>query len=154
VEHQQEVSDFDRVVADIQKQVEEQERTLFSAKVIEQARYPVNVGRMDDPDGHAILWGSCGDMMEIYLRLNGSGKTIEKATFVTNGCGPSVACGNMIATMAQEKTLEAATQIEPEDLIAALDGLPPEHVHCAYLAVDTLREAIAHRRMMDETDEV
>ena len=33
--------------------------------------------------------------------------------------------------------------IEAADVIIALDGLPPEHVHCAALAVNTLQEAVA-----------
>jgi hypothetical protein len=32
-----------------------------------------------------------------------------------------------------------------EDLIVALDALPDENVHCAELAANTLREAIASR---------
>ena len=32
--------------------------------------------------------------------------------------------------------------IEAAEVIIALDGLPPEHIHCATLAVNTLREAI------------
>ena len=35
---------------------------------------------------------------------------------------------------------------ELQKQIITLDSLPPEHVHCATLAVNTLREAIAHRR--------
>jgi hypothetical protein len=37
-----------------------------------------------------------------------------------------------------------AAAIRPEDLVAALDGLPDEHLHCAGLAVTALRTAIAH----------
>jgi nitrogen fixation NifU-like protein len=79
--------------------------------------------------------------MEIYLRLNGS--TIQEAAFVTDGCGPSVACGNMLTTMVQGMALDEASRINPEDLLVALDGLPDESAHCAELAVNTLRKAIA-----------
>jgi nitrogen fixation NifU-like protein len=48
----------------------------------------------------------------------------------------------MLTTMVQGISLEEAGTIEPEDLLAALDGLPEESVHCARLAVDTLQEAI------------
>jgi nitrogen fixation NifU-like protein len=128
-------------VAELQQEIEEQERALYSAKVLEQAHNPDHLGRLETPDAQAVLTGWCGDTMEFYVRLRGS--TIETATFLTDGCGPSVACGNMLATMVQGLALEEANQISPEDLLLALDGLPKESTHCATLAVNTLRKAIA-----------
>lgn len=127
-------------MAELQREIEEKERALYSAKVLEQARNPQNLGRMEGPDVQATVTGWCGDTMEIYLRLKGG--TLEEATFMTDGCGPSVACGSMLTTMVQGMTLDEANQIEAEDLLAALDGLPEESTHCAALAVDTLHKAI------------
>jgi len=47
--------------------------------------------------------------------------------------------------MLQGMSLDEASEVRSEDLIEALDGLPDESVHCAGLAVSTLREAIANR---------
>lgn len=132
---------WDRLVAELQREIEDRERSLYSAKVIEQVRNPQNLGRMEAPDLRAALTGWCGDTMEICLRLDGN--TIHEARFVTDGCGPSVACGNMLTTMVQDMILDEAARIGPEDLLVALDGLPEESTHCATLAVDTLRKAIA-----------
>jgi hypothetical protein len=44
--------------------------------------------------------------------------------------------------MIQDITLGEATAIEAADLIVALEGLPPEHIHCATLAVHTLHQAV------------
>ena len=147
MEHQREASDFDRIVKELQRQIIEQERALYSARVIEEAHNPTNMGRILEPDAHGIVHGWCGDTMEIYLRLDGG--CIEEATFTTDGCGPSVACGNMLTRMVQGMSLEEAGGIRPEDLIVALDGLPEDSAHCAELAVTTLREAIANRRTGD-----
>lgn len=141
---------WDRVVAELQREIEEKERALYSTRVLEQARNPENLGRMEAPDAHAIITGWCGDTMEIYLRLNGN--TIQEATFLTDGCGPSVACGNMLTTMVQGMALNAANRIDPADLILALDGLPEESAHCAELAVNTLRQAIDNGQRKGETD--
>ena len=134
---------FDHMVADLQRQVIEQERALYSDKVIEEAHNPRNLGRMLEPDACGIVRGWCGDTMEIYLRLDG--ERITELTFMTDGCGPSVACGSMLTRLVQGMPLEEASKMAPEDLLAALDGLPEESVHCAELAVNTLREAIANR---------
>ncbi len=134
-------TDFDRFVDDLQQQIIEQARAVYSDKVIEAFYNPQNVGRMAEPDACGIVHGWCGDTMEIYLRLNG--ERIEQATFMTDGCGPTVACGSTLTTMVQGLSLQEAGRITPEDLLEALGGLPEESAHCAELAVNTLREAIA-----------
>ena len=138
---QRETSDFDRWVAALQSAILEREQELFSAKVLAEARQPQNMGVMLDPNGHALVCGPCGDTMEMFLRVRDS--RIEIVAFMTDGCGPTVACGSMLTKMAQGKSLEEAAAIEAADLIIALDGLPPEHVHCATLAVNTLQEGLA-----------
>jgi nitrogen fixation NifU-like protein len=130
-----EIDKLDRLVADLQREIDHKEQALYSA------RNPTNLGCMEAPDAHAVVTGSCGDTMAIYLRLNGS--TIQEATFMTDGCGSSLACGNMLTRMVQGMPLEEANEVNPEDLTLALDGLPEESAHCAKLAVNTLRQAIA-----------
>lgn len=132
---------FDRWVAALQEAIYERQRELFSEKVLAEAREPNSMQTIDPADGYGLDIGSCGDTMEVFLRQTG-GK-IEKAAFMTDGCGPTIACGSMLTRMAQGKSLDAAAAIEAADLIIALDGLPPEHVHCATLAVSTLQHAIA-----------
>lgn len=135
---------LDAAVTELQRLIAEMERTMYSSRVIEQARHPRNVGMILDPDGHAAVTGPCGDTMEIFLRVDGD--RIAKAAFMTDGCGPTLACGSAMTTMVQGMTLEEAAAVDGGDLILALDGLPPEHVHCASLAVEALRQAIAQCR--------
>ena len=96
---------------------------------------------MLEPDGLAIVRGPCGDTMAMFLRIDG--RRIEQITFLTDGCGPTLACGSMLTTMVQGRSLAEASAVEAADLIIALDGLPPENVHCAVLAVTTLQQAMA-----------
>lgn len=140
MEGQEGTSGLDRLVAELQQEIDARERAIYSARVIEEARNPRNLGPMARPDAHALVHGWCGDTMEIYLRLKG--QRIQEATFVTDGCGPSLACGSMLTATVEGLTLGEAGQVTPEDLVAALDGLPQESAHCAELAVSTLREAM------------
>jgi nitrogen fixation NifU-like protein len=137
---QEESERLDRLVAELQREIDEREREIYSARVLEQARRPTNLGRMENPDAQAAVTGWCGDTMEIFVRLNAS--VVHEATFLTDGCGPSVACGNMITTMVRGLSLAQAKSISADDLIQALDGLPDESAHCADLAVSTLRQAL------------
>lgn len=115
----------------------------YSAKAIQHGRHPTNVGRMANADAHASKVGWCGEVMEMYLRLDGD--QIQAATFWADGCLSTMACGDMLTTLAQGRSLTDAAAITPEELIAALDGLPFKSHHCAELSIETLREALAGR---------
>ncbi|MCK4442904.1 MAG: iron-sulfur cluster assembly scaffold protein [Thermoplasmata archaeon] len=133
-------SGFERLIEEIQKKITREEEALYSKEVLEEYREPRNIGRMRSPDASAVVKGSCGDTMEIYLRIEDNrAKRIE---FMTDGCGPSVACGSRLTKMAEGKTLHEIERIEEEDLIKSLDGLPEENLHCAELSIKTLREAV------------
>lgn len=140
-------TDFDQFVTQLQNEIDTQECALYSAKVIEHSHHPTHFGRMDNPGAWGKVHGWCGDTMEIYLQLDD--ERIEAATFVTDGCGPTLACGNVLTSMVQGLTLEEAARIMPEMVITALDGLPKENEHCAELAVSTLQNALFNLRMKD-----
>ena len=146
--HQDDTTDLDNLTAKLQQEIDARERALYSAKVIREARNPRHVGRMPQADVRGLVHGWCGDTMEIYLRLKG--EQIVEATFMTDGCGPTLACGSRLTSLIQGKSLAEASTIMPEDLITALDGLPSESQHCAELAVRTLQNALLNWRMRDE----
>jgi len=135
-----EKSDFDKMVESIQKEIDKDAEATFSKKVIREYKNPQNVGRMKDPDSVAIITGSCGDTMEIFLKIQEN--KIMDIQFMTDGCGPSIACGSMVTKIVKGKTIDKVNKITDIDLLKALDGLPDENKHCAKLAVDTLQKAI------------
>jgi nitrogen fixation NifU-like protein len=143
-------ADLDRFVKELQRQIIEEARAVYSDRVIQEFTNPKNVGRLAEPDAQATVQGQCGDTMEISLRLNG--EKIEEASFTTDGCGPTVACGSMLTAMVQGTSLDEAKRIRPQRLIDALDGLPEESVHCAELAVTTLKKAIGNRPHVGDED--
>jgi len=116
----------------------------FSPKTLKAALFPQHLGTMAQSDGYARTHGECGDLMTFYPLIKE--KRIQKITFTTDGCDATIASGEMLASMASGLALDEAAQVTPNDLLAALDGLPPNHVHCAALAVKTLREAIENYR--------
>jgi nitrogen fixation NifU-like protein len=141
---------FDRFVEDLQREVDEQARAVFSAQVIEEASYPDHIGRMEQPDAYGQSMGWCGDMMEFYLRLDG--ERIETVKFMTNGCGPTIACGNVLARMLENLTFDEAEAILPEQIVETLGGLPEEHLHCAELAVSTFQNAMFSWRFKQQAE--
>jgi nitrogen fixation NifU-like protein len=133
------------MVDELQQEIVEREEELYSDVVLREARSPRNVGTIPDADLHGIVHGWCGDTMEIFVCLNDG--AIKEATFVTDGCGATLACGSMLTQMVTGMRLEEAEWVLPEDLIEALDGLPEESMHCAGLAVSTLQNALFNWRV-------
>jgi len=101
---------------------------------------PRNLGDMDDADGFAKVTGPCGDTMELWLKVKNG--TIAHATFMTDGCGTSIASGSMVTEIAKGKSVSEARKISQQDVLSALGGLPEESEHCALLAANTLKEAM------------
>ena len=104
-------------------------------------RAPRHAGCLQNADGRAVGIGSCGDSIEVTLRLRGS--IIDGIGHCPNGCAYTVACASAMSALAVGKTLDEALQLQPEDVERELGGLPVDHRHCARLAVNTLGEAIA-----------
>jgi nitrogen fixation NifU-like protein len=122
-----------------QELVQEEMSKLYSQMVIEHAMNPRNVGNTEAADGYASVTGPCGDTMDIWLKVKDD--TIVKATFMTDGCGTTIAAGSMITELAKGKSISQALRTSQEDVLSALDGLPEESEHCALLAANTLRAA-------------
>ena len=120
--------------------IKQEMRKVYSETVIDHSMDPRNVGDLDDADGFAKVTGPCGDTMEIWLKIKNG--TIADASFLTDGCGTSIASGSMVTEMAKEKSISEAQRISQQDVLSALGGLPEESEHCALLAANTLKEAI------------
>jgi NifU-like protein involved in Fe-S cluster formation len=110
---------------------------------MEHFKNPHNVGRMEDPDAHAVEGSpSCGDMVAVYLKVDESSKRITDIKFESYGCASNIATGSIITDLAKGKTLNEAKGITWREASDALGGLPPIKTHCSVLAVDGLRAAI------------
>jgi nitrogen fixation NifU-like protein len=131
---------LENMVKKIQKKIELDEEKIYSKVVIREYRNPINFGVLEHPDAVGVIKGPCGDTMKITLKIENG--IISDARFWTDGCGGSIACGNMLTKIIKGKTPFEAIDITQKDLINKLDGLPKEHSHCALLAVKTLHKTV------------
>ena len=115
-------------------------RKVYSETAIEHGMNPRNLGDMEGADGFGRVTGPCGDTMDIWLKVRDG--TIAKATFLTDGCGTSIASGSMVTELAKGKSIAKAHKISQDNVLNALGGLPKESQHCALLAANTLKGAI------------
>jgi nitrogen fixation NifU-like protein len=83
----------------------------------------------------------CGDLLHLYLKI-GDG-AITAASFVVEGCPPSIAAGSVLTELIAGLSVEEARLLKPQDVTRALEHLPRNKEHCSTLAIDALRAALA-----------
>jgi nitrogen fixation protein NifU and related proteins len=103
---------------------------------------PLYRGAFPNPDGYARVTGPCGDTMEIFLRFNDD--RIKKAAFETDGCGSSAVCGSFAAEMAFGKSPDELLDVTGDRILEEMGGAPEKEQHCAFLAGETLQEALSN----------
>ncbi|WAM32461.1 Fe-S cluster assembly scaffold protein NifU [Caldicellulosiruptor naganoensis] len=114
---------------------------MYSEKVLDHFMNPRNVGEIEDANGVAQVGNpKCGDIMKMYLKIENG--IIVDAKFKTFGCGAAVATSSMATEMVKGKTIEEALQITNKAVAEALDGLPPNKLHCSVLAEEAIKAAI------------
>lgn len=91
--------------------------------------------------GYGFKRGDCGDAVEMAVVVD-DGK-LSWVAFATDGCLNTRACGNCVAHLSIGKAVEEAWDITPEKVAAFLESLPPDHFHCAELAVGAFFLALA-----------
>ena len=118
---------------------------MYSQKVMDHFTNPRNVGEMPDADGIGEEGNPvCGDAMKLFIKVKDN--VITDVKFQTFGCGAAIAVSSMVTEVAKGMTLDEAMKITKESLSAALDGLPPQKMHCSNLGADALHKAIENYR--------
>ena len=114
---------------------------LYSEKVMDHFRNPRNVGVIENADGVGEVGNAkCGDIMKIYLKIKD--EMIADVKFETFGCGSAIASSSMATELIKGKPLEEAMQLTNKAVAEALDGLPPQKMHCSVLAEEAIKGAI------------
>jgi nitrogen fixation NifU-like protein len=114
----------------------------YSETLTEHVMAPRNGGSLEEPDltGHSGAPGR-GAFMILYLKMQDD--QISAAKYHTIGCGPTIASGSMLTEMVVGRTIAECRELTVENLIEALDGVPPDKLHCPALAIGALRDALS-----------
>ena len=114
---------------------------LYSKKVMDHFTQPRNVGVIEDADGVGEVGNAkCGDIMKIYLKIND--EMIQDVKFETFGCASAIASSSMATEMIKGRMLGEALALSNKAVAEALDGLPPQKLHCSVLAEEAIKLAV------------
>ena len=114
---------------------------MYSEKVMDHFEHPRNVGEIADASGVGTVGNAkCGDIMRIYLKIENG--IIEDVKFKTFGCGAAIATSSMATELIKGKSVEEALKLSNAAVVEALEGLPPQKIHCSVLAEEAVRAAV------------
>ena len=114
---------------------------LYSEKVMDHFRNPRNVGVIEDADGVGEVGNAkCGDIMKMYLKIDGDNITDVK--FETFGCGSAIASSSMATELIKGQPVADALALTNKAVVEALDGLPAHKLHCSVLAEEAIKAAL------------
>ena len=114
---------------------------MYTEKVMDHFNNPRNVGELKDADGIGEVGNpKCGDVMKMYIKVKDG--IITDVKFKTFGCGAAIATSSMATELIKGKTLKEALKLSNKDVINALEGLPPQKVHCSVLAKESIEAAV------------
>ncbi len=115
---------------------------LYSDKVMDHFQNPRNVGKLEDADGIGEVGNAkCGDIMRMYIKVDDNG-IITDCKFNTFGCGSAIATSSMATELIKGKSVKEALELSNQAVVEALDGLPPQKIHCSVLAEEAVRAAV------------
>jgi nitrogen fixation protein NifU and related proteins len=114
---------------------------MYNEKVMDHFEHPRNQGAIENANGIGEVGNAqCGDIMKIYLKVEDD--VITDVRFQTFGCGAAVASSSMATEMIKGKTLAEAWELSNKTVADALEGLPPQKLHCSVLAEEAIHAAI------------
>ncbi|MFQ5712817.1 MAG: Fe-S cluster assembly scaffold protein NifU [Candidatus Scalinduaceae bacterium] len=122
----------------------------YSEKVMDHFMNPRNMGEIKDADAVGTVGNpACGDVMRLYLKVKDD--KILDAKFKTFGCGAAIATSSMATEMIKGKTVDESLKITNDAVAEALDGLPPNKMHCSVLAQEAIEAAINNYKEKSDT---
>lgn len=118
---------------------------MYNDKVRETFAEPKNVGVLENANGIGMVGNAaCGDIMKMYMYIEND--IIKNVSFQTYGCAAAIASSSMATEMIKGKTIEEALKLTNADVVDALEGLPPQKIHCSVLAEEAIKAAIEDYR--------
>jgi nitrogen fixation NifU-like protein len=118
---------------------------MYTDRVMEHFNNPRNMGEAENYNAEGTVGNAkCGDIMKMTMRIENG--VIEDVKFKTFGCGAAVATSSIATEMVMGKTVEEALGLTNYAVVEALEGLPPQKIHCSVLAEEAIKAAIANYR--------
>lgn len=131
---------LDDFVDQLQSKINNEAIGVLGKQGFDRWQNPKYRGKLENSDAHGRITGTCGDTMEIFLKIEKD--SVKDASYLTDGCGTSNVCCSFAAEMTIGKNLEILPEITGKSILKKLGDVPKDEQHCAFLAASAVQEAI------------
>ena len=108
---------------------------MYRQQILDHYKSPRNYGELEDPTfTHTGENPSCGDTIQMDIRLEDDDETIEYVSFTGDGCAISQASASMLSERLVGMTVDELQDLETEDITDMLVvTISPMRIPCAVL---------------------
>ena len=99
-----------------------------------------HIGTLTDADQISEMTGTCGDTMEIFLKVDDD--KIVDAKYQVMGCAAAIAAAMAVVDLIKGKSIKEAKKVVDGDIFRKLEEIPVKKHHCIQLAVKTLHKGL------------
>jgi len=115
---------------------------MYTPQVAEHITNPRNVGVLENPSGTGDVTNYvCMDRIRLTIRVEDD--RLTDARVKAEGCAPTIAAASVLTELIIGRSLAELAALTKTDVVNALGRLPAAKMHCATLAIEALRAAIA-----------
>ncbi|MWG34380.1 Fe-S cluster assembly sulfur transfer protein SufU [Halomarina oriensis] len=109
---------------------------MYRQQILDHYKNPRNYGELPDATfSHEGENPTCGDTIEVHVRLDDDGETIERVSFEGDGCAISQASASLLTRELPGKTLDELDAMDRDDVVDLLGvDISPMRIKCAVLA--------------------
>ena len=125
---------------------------MYRQQILDHYRNPRNYGELKDPTfTHIGENTSCGDEIEVFVRLEDDGDTIAAVSFTGEGCAISQAAASLLSAELPGLSLSELYELDRDDVLDLLGvEVTPMRIKCAVLAEKVFQDGA--RIYEDELD--
>lgn len=114
---------------------------MYSEKVLDHFHRPRNSGEIAGATLEIEATNPvCGDLLKLWVLVKDG--RIADVKFKVEGCIPAIACASWLTERMIGKPAAELRGVTPEEIEAALDGLPSASRHASALAADGLKQVL------------
>ena len=114
---------------------------MYSPQVLDHFQNPRNPGVVPDADARVEIENpACGDVLELTAKF--ADGRVDDIRFRAKGCVAAMACASALTEIVSGILVSDARQIQREEVLQKVGGLPEASGHAAYLAIDALQELL------------